>query len=459
MGRTLQAGAARRTINPLLGTGKAGLRLFGSPIQAIESDLTATALVLGDGDTKVALIATDLCVLSMAEGGRLRTGVAEALGIPVSHVLLNLSHNHSAPALPEFMAMTDTAEDIPFRTRYEHDLQALARRGGGRGGRPAAAGADRQRLGREHDRRLPARDPGRARRPRRGARPPHRPDRRRDPRRRPRRQPDRDRVPLLGPPGHRREPVAGRVLRLPRPGARGARAQPRRPRPLPPGLRRQHQPPRRDRLRGRLPRHQEPRRPRARRRGAQGRGRDPHQPRAPASGDRSGTCPTSSSPPGSPSQATPAPTSPRPRPPSRLDYDELPSLDEARGDPRALAPDGGGAAQRRRPRLGDPRRPEVRALGAEARRRRRGREPDPRSPHPGDPRQRHRDRGDEHGGLLRDGARDPRALAPRRHVRARLHERLLRLSPSRRGLPRGRLEDRRELRRPRPDPAGLGRCR
>ena len=124
MGRMLQAGAARRTINPLLGTGKAGLRLFGSPIQAIESDLTATALVLGDGDTKVALIATDLCVLSMAEGGRLRTGVADALGIPVSHVLLNLSHNHSAPALPEFMAMTDSAEDIPFRTRYEHDLQA-----------------------------------------------------------------------------------------------------------------------------------------------------------------------------------------------------------------------------------------------------------------------------------------------------------------------------------------------
>ena len=121
-GTTLSAGAARRAINPLLGTGKAGLRLFGSPIQAIESDLTATALVLSDGDTKVVLIATDLCVLSMAEAARLRAGVAEALGIPVSHVLLNLSHNHSAPALPEFMAMTDTAEDIPFRTRYEQDL-------------------------------------------------------------------------------------------------------------------------------------------------------------------------------------------------------------------------------------------------------------------------------------------------------------------------------------------------
>jgi hypothetical protein len=123
MGTTLYAGAARRTINPQLGTGIAGLRLFGSPIQAIESDLTATVLVLGNGNTKVAVIAVDLCVLSMAEGGRLRSAVAEALGTPDSHVLLNLSHVHSSPALPEFMAMTDTDEDVRFRTRYEHDLQ------------------------------------------------------------------------------------------------------------------------------------------------------------------------------------------------------------------------------------------------------------------------------------------------------------------------------------------------
>ena len=123
MERTLNAGVARRVINPKLGTGKAGLRLFGAPIQAIESDLTATVLVLSDGEgAKVAVIGTDLCVMSMAEAGRLRVAVAEALTVPVSHVLLNLSHNHSSPALPEFMAMTDTTEDVPFRERYERDL-------------------------------------------------------------------------------------------------------------------------------------------------------------------------------------------------------------------------------------------------------------------------------------------------------------------------------------------------
>jgi len=57
---TLLAGAARRLVNPAIGTGKGGLRLFGDPIQAIESDLTATVLVLGNDETKIVLIATDL---------------------------------------------------------------------------------------------------------------------------------------------------------------------------------------------------------------------------------------------------------------------------------------------------------------------------------------------------------------------------------------------------------------
>ena len=39
---TLSAGAARRVINPPLGTRRTGFRLFGNPVQAIESDLTAS---------------------------------------------------------------------------------------------------------------------------------------------------------------------------------------------------------------------------------------------------------------------------------------------------------------------------------------------------------------------------------------------------------------------------------
>lgn len=120
MSNTLYAGAARRVINPPLGAMKAGLRLFGDPIQAIESDLTATALILSNEQTKVAIFGLDLCVMNRAEAQELRAGVAQALGIPISQVLLNLSHNHSSPAFPSFMP--DTDENMAIKEKYKQDL-------------------------------------------------------------------------------------------------------------------------------------------------------------------------------------------------------------------------------------------------------------------------------------------------------------------------------------------------
>ena len=100
----LQAGVARRTINPPLGIGKIGGRLFGEPIQAIESDLTATVLVLrADGGT-FSIVAVDLCSVDTLLADDLRARVASAIGAPVAHVLLNESHDHSSPALPGYYA-------------------------------------------------------------------------------------------------------------------------------------------------------------------------------------------------------------------------------------------------------------------------------------------------------------------------------------------------------------------
>ena len=173
----LEAGAARQVINPPLGTGKGGLRLFGNPIQAIESDLTATVLVLADGADERRVIAIDLCTMTRDEARGLRAAVGEALDTPISHVLLNLSHNHSSPTLPWLQSMIDTPEELAVRERYERDLTRRLVEAALEATRPAAAGAARQRLGGELDRRLPARAPRRPRRARRGARASDRPAR------------------------------------------------------------------------------------------------------------------------------------------------------------------------------------------------------------------------------------------------------------------------------------------
>lgn len=120
MPSTLYAGVARRIINPQIGTAKCGLRLFSDPIEAIESDLTATVLVLSNEETKVAIIAMDLCTVSMPEAAAIRRQVGEAISIPPSHVMLNLSHNHSSPALPDWVA--DTPEQTRLKERYKVNL-------------------------------------------------------------------------------------------------------------------------------------------------------------------------------------------------------------------------------------------------------------------------------------------------------------------------------------------------
>ena len=56
----LYAGAARRVINPPRDIRTFGFSSREGVVQAIESDLTATALVLSDGKAKVVIVASDI---------------------------------------------------------------------------------------------------------------------------------------------------------------------------------------------------------------------------------------------------------------------------------------------------------------------------------------------------------------------------------------------------------------
>lgn len=117
MSNRLFAGAARVVINPPLGIKRPGIRIFRDPIQAIESDLTATAVVLANGPSSVALIAVDLLFMSMPVITALRGRIADALGTPRSHVLVNFSHTHGGPTFPDFI--DDTPEQIDLQRRYQ----------------------------------------------------------------------------------------------------------------------------------------------------------------------------------------------------------------------------------------------------------------------------------------------------------------------------------------------------
>lgn len=123
MPSSLYAGAGRRVINPPIGIEKIGLRLFGEAVQAIESDLTVTVLVLANEVSQVALIACDLCLIPSPVVDEIRHRVSGMLDVPVSHVMLNMSHTHSAPAFPGWMEV-DTSQ-ASMKRRYQDDFIRL----------------------------------------------------------------------------------------------------------------------------------------------------------------------------------------------------------------------------------------------------------------------------------------------------------------------------------------------
>src|SRR5258708_34206324 len=100
MANPLSAGVGRTIINPPLGIKTVGFTSREGVVEAIESDLTATTLVLTDEDTRVAIVAVDLCIAPLEMVRDWRRQVAAAIGTVEANVLINLSHSHSAPALP-----------------------------------------------------------------------------------------------------------------------------------------------------------------------------------------------------------------------------------------------------------------------------------------------------------------------------------------------------------------------
>ena len=100
MSPMLRAGAARALINPPLGIKTVGFSTREGVVESIESDLSATALVLACDETKVAILALDLCIVPIPRMEEWRRNVAEAIGTTADRVMINISHSHSAAALP-----------------------------------------------------------------------------------------------------------------------------------------------------------------------------------------------------------------------------------------------------------------------------------------------------------------------------------------------------------------------
>src|SRR5829696_1212672 len=92
----LQAGVAKADITPdpkMLNWTVAAPQPYGS----VHDPLFARALVLSDGETKIAIVTWDLLDARDYAVARVRAAIQRATRIPEDHVIISASHNHSGP--------------------------------------------------------------------------------------------------------------------------------------------------------------------------------------------------------------------------------------------------------------------------------------------------------------------------------------------------------------------------
>ncbi|WP_291176485.1 neutral/alkaline non-lysosomal ceramidase N-terminal domain-containing protein [Gimesia sp.] len=116
----LQAGAAAIDITPPVGTSLDGVISKNGPVTGVHDRIFSRALVLADGDTRIAICVNDLCMVERSYFDRAKKIVFEKTGLPVDRILMTSTHTHAAPRVPYGRA---TEQDDVY---YEQLVEQMA---------------------------------------------------------------------------------------------------------------------------------------------------------------------------------------------------------------------------------------------------------------------------------------------------------------------------------------------
>jgi neutral ceramidase len=110
-------GTASIDITPPVGTAMAG-SLRPRPSVGIDDPLMCKVMVLGNEQTRIALVTLDLIAWAGHRSQKARAIITEELGIPSEQILVNCSHTHSGPYTDESIYLGGSL-DQPYLERVE----------------------------------------------------------------------------------------------------------------------------------------------------------------------------------------------------------------------------------------------------------------------------------------------------------------------------------------------------
>lgn len=117
----LRAGAAQVDITPPTGVSLDGVISKNGPVTGVHDRIYSRALVLDDGNTRVAICVNDLCMVERSYFDRVKKIVSEKTGLPVNRMLMTSTHTHAAPRVPYGRA---SEQDDAY---YESLIQKMAK--------------------------------------------------------------------------------------------------------------------------------------------------------------------------------------------------------------------------------------------------------------------------------------------------------------------------------------------
>jgi hypothetical protein len=113
--QVFKAGAATSVITPNIGSTMNG-NMKAIVIKQIHDDTYARALVLDDGKTRLAIVVTDLCMISREVCDEAKQGAQRITGIPVENIMISATHTHSSGTACSVFGSEPEKEYLDFLT-------------------------------------------------------------------------------------------------------------------------------------------------------------------------------------------------------------------------------------------------------------------------------------------------------------------------------------------------------